>query len=157
MNPSYFDVNRRGTIGFDTLPYSYNNNIITTSNVHHVCIIPTKGPVTWWIFRFGFLKKRDPQNHPTNHGKLYGYELDKQWFLWDVLGVLIWKIIWSYSIGNLGVSENLTRFGASLFSGACPFRVSMHIHSNSQSRPGSSLGKTCNDVSHNVSSPYGTD
>ena len=22
INPSYFDVNRRGTIGFDTLPYS---------------------------------------------------------------------------------------------------------------------------------------
>ena len=23
MNPSYFDVNRRGTIGFDTLPYVF--------------------------------------------------------------------------------------------------------------------------------------
>ena len=23
INPSYFDVNYRGTIGFDTLPYNY--------------------------------------------------------------------------------------------------------------------------------------
>jgi hypothetical protein len=28
INPSYFDVNYRGTIGFDTLPYLLNSFII---------------------------------------------------------------------------------------------------------------------------------
>ena len=40
INPSYFDVNYRGTIGFDTLPYSH---LIPLENPH---LVADSWPVT---------------------------------------------------------------------------------------------------------------
>ena len=37
INPSYFDVNRRGTIGFDTLPYIFAIGTSQVQRVHDRC------------------------------------------------------------------------------------------------------------------------
>ena len=47
INPSYFDVNRRGTIGFDTLPYSCTAVLYTYMILYYLIFSPHILTISW--------------------------------------------------------------------------------------------------------------
>ena len=97
MNPSYFDVNYRGTIGFDTLPYynlysEYNSppkknmppisyHILSTDLVLFWFQVPS-GPRFWRspggaVSGLGFQHATQPLSHPGGQGH--------PWKEWNIL------------------------------------------------------------------------
>ena len=67
INPSYFDVNRRGTIGFDTLPYWNILGILKNLTETH------RTPSALWrhrhVSRSGFAEPRSSEYHGSQHSQ----------------------------------------------------------------------------------------
>ena len=79
INPSYFDVNYRGTIGFDTLPYSFfGDTNWPPKRSEKTTRIPRMVWFRWW-------------NHPGNGlGQVYWCVLRREWMgCWGLLGWLL--------------------------------------------------------------------